>query len=53
MLLGQAFLEQDNGDAERLGGAVRPALADYSQRADAERLLRAFNLLGDPALRLR
>ena len=52
-LLGQAFLEHAYRNADRLGDAMLYALRDYSQRPDAERLLRAFNLLGDPALRLR
>jgi hypothetical protein len=49
-LLGQLFLEQAfRGSNERLGDAVLAALRDYAELPDAERLLRAFNLLGDPA----
>lgn len=35
---------------ERLGDAVLGALRDYARLPDAGRLLRTFNLLGDPAL---
>ena len=52
-LLGHAFLSHVYGDAERLGDAVLRALTEHSERPGAEQLLRAFNLLGDPALRLR
>ena len=52
-VLGQLFLERafDSGE-ERLGDAVLGALREYAGAPDSERLLRAFNLLGDPALLL-
>ena len=50
-ILRQMFLERafDSGQ-ERLGDAVLGALRDYARLPDSERLLRTFNLLGDPAL---
>ena len=51
-LLVGPFLERVYGDSERLGDAVLGALQDYAQKADSERLLTVFTLLGDPALRI-
>ena len=41
-----------DSEQERLADAVVGALRDYARLPDSERLLRAFNLLGDPALLL-
>ncbi len=52
LLLVHKFLDAYFRESERLGDAIRKARAEYSQHSDAERLLRLFTLLGDPALEL-